>query len=174
MCCQVQFTTVKHHHWSSLHIFDLFNMRCNVLSVQLPLQPHDCPRLCSSSFSTVQFVQCSLCDCAVCQCVLCAVCCVLLLCSAGIIASNTNQPSSGSLRIIGQLDLFNRRIIGQKIMAASKYQTARKWDTGHYGSKEVPGVLGQKGDFPKKHWSSNCFHFPFPSNQVLVLKPPKK
>ena len=128
-------------------------MRCNVLSVQLPLQPHDCPRLCSSSFSTVQFVQCSLCDCAVCQCVLCAVCCVLLLCSAGIIASNTNQPSSGSLRIIGQLDLFNRRIIGQKIMAASKYQTARKWDTGHYGSKEVPGVLGQKGDFPKNYKS---------------------
>ena len=102
------------------------------------------------------------------------VCCVLLLCSAGIIASNTNQPSSGSLRIIGQLDLFNRRIIGRKIMAASKYQTARKWDTGHYGSKEVPGVLGQKGDFPKNHLSSNCFHFPFPSNQVLVLKPPKK
>ena len=80
--------------------------------------------------------------------------------SAGIIASNSAQPSSGSPRIIGQLDLFspriigglfNRRIIGQKIMAASKYQTARKWDTGHYGSKEVPGVLGQKGDFPKKH-----------------------
>ena len=81
-------------------------------------------------------------------------CKVLLLVKAaqrspGIIASNSALPSSGSLRIIGQLDLFNRRIIGQKIMAASKYQTARKWDTGHYGSKEVPGVLGQKGDFPK-------------------------
>ena len=126
-------------------------MRCNVLSVQLPLQPHDCPRLCSSSFSTA----CNSCNvhCVPVCCVQCAVCCVLLLCSAGIIASNTNQPSSGSLRIIGQLDLFNRRIIGQKIMAASKYQTARKWDTGHYGSKEVPAVLGQKGDFPKNHKS---------------------
>ena len=88
------------------------------------------------------------------QCIstLCAVCSVLLP-SGGIIASNTNQTSSGSLRIIGQLDLFSRRIIGRKIMAASKYQTARKWDTGHYGSKEVPGVHGQKGDFPKNYKS---------------------
>ena len=50
--------------------------------------------------------------------------------SAGIIASNSALPSSGSLRIIGQLDLFspriigglfNRRIIGQKIMGRTVF-----------------------------------------------------
>ena len=168
MCCQVQFSTVKHYHWSSLHIFDLFNMRCNVLSAVAFTTPRLLPSVLLLLLHCAIRAMFTVWLCSV------PVCCVLLLCSAGIIASNTNQPSSGSLRIIGQLDLFNRRIIGQKTMAASKYQTARKWDTGHYGSKEVPGVLGQKGDFPKKHWSSNCFHFPFPSNQVLVLKPPKK
>ena len=51
-------------------------------------------------------------------------------CSAGIIASNSALPSSGSPRIIGQLDLFspriigglfNRRIIGQKIMGRTVF-----------------------------------------------------
>ena len=97
--------------------------------------PRIAPTACSSSFSTVRcamFTACTFAKCnvkvSVCslqhnvQCVqctvystLCAVCSVLLP-SGGIIASNTNQPSSGSLRIIGQLDLFNQRIIGQKIM----------------------------------------------------------
>ena len=99
--------------------------------------PRIAPTACSSSFSTMRcamFTACTFAKCnvkvPVCslqhnvQCVqctvykyiVCSVQCAPPQCSGGIIASNTNQPSSGSLRIIGQLDLFNQRIIGQKIM----------------------------------------------------------
>ena len=68
--------------------------------------------------------------------------------SAGIIASNSAPPSSGSPRIIGQLDLFspriigglfNRRIIGQKIMGANGLLNTKQLANGG-----KPGITGQR------------------------------